>query len=117
MLAMAANDNLGSRESESGESDLGFSVAGECEEARFSFGQSREKRLLKEVAMAGGLNSEWALNYFQKDSAGQAETSGDLKEVNFIKGRRPGNRGNFSLNFIKFAAGAGNLPPGIRTPL
>jgi hypothetical protein len=54
MLAMAANGDSGARESEAGEEELGFTIPGECEEARFSLASSREKSLLKEVATEGG---------------------------------------------------------------
>jgi hypothetical protein len=54
MLAMAAGGDSGTGDLEAEEEEMGFTVARECEEARFSLALSKEKSVLKEVAMAGG---------------------------------------------------------------
>jgi hypothetical protein len=43
MLAMAVGGDTGSSDSGAEEKELGFTVAGECEEARFTLSLSREK--------------------------------------------------------------------------
>jgi hypothetical protein len=58
ILAMAAGGDTGSCDLEAEEEELGFIVARECEEARFSLSLSREKSDLKEVATARGAKLE-----------------------------------------------------------
>jgi hypothetical protein len=81
----------------SGDSDegdlLGFTVQGiECEEAsRVVWGETGVgNKPRKEVAVMIGAGGPWDLNQFWKEPTGQAEESGDLKDLYFINGSNPG---------------------------
>jgi hypothetical protein len=55
------------------------------------------KRSLKEFAVMIGALGPWALNQFWMVPTGQAEISGALNGLNFIKGSNPGREGGQSI--------------------
>jgi hypothetical protein len=77
-----------------GREELGFTVAGEGEEAG-ELGDKleleKEKSSLNVEKNLIGADGPWALNQVCKGESGQLLGSGAEKEANFIKGIRPGN--------------------------
>jgi hypothetical protein len=83
-----------------GREELGFTVAGEGEEAG-ELGDKleleKEKRSLNIEKKLIGADGPWALNQVWQGESGQLLGSGAKKEANFVNRIRPGNCKDFAF--------------------